>query len=1694
MKNYYLLLFFLLPFMVKAESSIYSDRDFTQLSGLYELIGEEGEKAPEFEYIYFASNYTAFFSNAKVSYVALNSEKGSEVVEGLRLDVVYRNASSESNLIGERVVQQAIIRKSINGRNYRLLKVKSLSMQEIYPNINLEFFVNEEGGLQYLYDLKEGADPSNIQVQYIGNESLNISDNGDLQVLTSIGTMTESSPITLKGSKEKVVNSQYVLKNDNTIGFAINNHKANKEYIIDPYIRWSTFYGGSGGERTSDMVLDDSNYTYVTGYTESTDFPTSPGAFQSSLNNQQDIAILKLDDTGNLVWATYFGGDKRDEGKSISVANDAKVYITGITESSDFPVSDNSIFKGGIDAILIALNPNGSRIRSSFISGSSDDRGESIIVDGNSLYIAGSTSSSDFPSATTGSLAGDLDAFLLKTDLAGNISFGAFFGGTSAEEAFGLGLDSLGNLIIAGRTSSNNIPVSTTAFQTSNNGADDAFIAKYSPSGTLLWSTYYGGSKFDQILDLGIDDLQNIYFSGFTSSNDLSFPSTLLTDTNYNTTYGGGDFDGLTGKVNASGQFMWTSYIGASAHDELQGVGISNYQSIILSGKTNSSDFEVTDNAHQPTLAGGSDAVILQLDSTGHLIYSSFLGGAQDDDAISSAFSKDNRYFYTAGNTKSSDFPTTSGTAQPNYAGNNDMFVVSFCAIAPNNTIANSGEDTIFVCPGTPLPFLDGSVPFGGSGQYTFQYQSAVPGGNFTNIPGATSEDYQVVNISSTTIFRRVVYDGDCESISPEVTIFFTQQPVADFTTDAACDAFGDSVQFTNLSQANGGIITSYKYYFGDGDSSNIPNPAHLYDSAGAYTAMLIILTNQGCIDTAIQVVDVSYTPVADFSTINPCANQPMYFNNLTTIIAGAVNYFWSFGDDSTSTDVNPIHYYADTGSYVVQLIATSGSCADTVEKTVNILQSPIADFSFDITCPDTAVEFTNLSSIAFGSIVSYEWNFGDNTSSTQANPTKIFPRNGPFTVELVATANTGCTDTVSKEVNPDSVITADFSYINNCLDLPTQFNSLSTSTNGTIVSYEWDFDDGFQSTIKNPSHTYTSTGTYDVLLVVTSDIGCVDSIVKTVVINPPPVANFTVLDECPGTSINITNLSISSASNVEYIWDFGDGTGSSDFEPVKSYDTSGTFTINLTVINDFGCVHDTSIDVNIYPEPVTDFDFGPVSCLDSVIDFTNNSSITSGSIVQYVWTFGDGGSSVLTNPSHTYTDAGTYNVSLIAISNNGCSDTNIQIININPEPVARLAFDDACSGVDILFSNLSISTISSPTYLWEFGDGTSSTNFEPVKSYATEGTYTVTLTINENGCTDDTSHIINILPDPVADFNYSSLNCLNAPVSFTNASSISSGSIDSYFWNFGDGTTSTDENPTHSYSASGTFTVSLIVSSNSACMDTISKNLVLTVAPIANFTTNSTCVGQDVKFRDSTITEDSIKSYHYDFGDGNTSSQKDPINVYQNMGNYTVTLTVNTLSGCTHTISKSVYISPAPFVDAGADRTFISGNAAGIQLNATGSGSGSYRWTPIEGLNTNNNPNPLANPDTTTTYTVTFTDELGCIAKDNITISVLSKFKIPTAFSPNNDGYNDFFEISKIECFPDHQIRIYDQWGGLLYSNKGSYHNNPWDGTHDGEPMPFASYFYILELNTDNFNGTCNDITDPPTQKTYKGTVTILR
>src|SRR5690606_11617785 len=245
MKNYYLLLFLFIPFLGNANNPIYSEKDFHQTKGLYKTDAVIADNSDAVNFVYIGDNYTAFFQEGKVIYVALDALQGEENVNGIRLDVDYIDHLSTMQFQFEDAFQSAKITKSINGTLYKLQKVDKITMEGIYSNIDLEFFVNEEGLLQYQYLLEVGANPSEIQVKYSGNEGVALNPDGALEINTEVGTMTESSPITFKGRNERTVKSQYILNKNNTIGFSIKSFNSNKEYIIDPYIKWSTFFGGT---------------------------------------------------------------------------------------------------------------------------------------------------------------------------------------------------------------------------------------------------------------------------------------------------------------------------------------------------------------------------------------------------------------------------------------------------------------------------------------------------------------------------------------------------------------------------------------------------------------------------------------------------------------------------------------------------------------------------------------------------------------------------------------------------------------------------------------------------------------------------------------------------------------------------------------------------------------------------------------------------------------------------------------------------------------------------------------------------------------------------------------------------------------------------------------------------------------------------------------------------------------------------------------------------------------------------------------------------------------------------------------------------------------------------------------------------------------------------------------------------------
>jgi gliding motility-associated-like protein len=529
------------------------------------------------------------------------------------------------------------------------------------------------------------------------------------------------------------------------------------------------------------------------------------------------------------------------------------------------------------------------------------------------------------------------------------------------------------------------------------------------------------------------------------------------------------------------------------------------------------------------------------------------------------------------------------------------------------------------------------------------------------------------------------------------------------------------------------------------------------------------------------------------------------------------------------------------------------------------------------------------------------------------------------------------------------------------CAPVLIQFSNSST---GNPVSYLWDFGNGTQSTIANPSVTYFFSGNYNVTLIVTNTAGVKDTTTKQnyITINPKPVVNFTANDTvgCYPLVVQFTdNSSIASGSNVSWLWDFGDGTSSTLQNPTKTY-AQGTHTVVLQVISDKGCSN-TLVKPNYIKASngiVSNYTFTTINTctLPTAVQFTN--STTGSGTLNYLWNFGDGGTSTLTNPTHNYTTPGNYSVTLTTTSNEGCTNTITQTnaIVIGTTNASFTSANSICLGAPISFANTSPA---SSSVKWYFGDGNNSVVNNPSHIYNTTGSFTVKLVVDFGGCKDSVQKQITVINKPTANFAISdSIHC-KAPftVNFTNTSINAS----SYNWNFGDGATASIANPSHTYTANGNYTVILIVTNAGGCSDTIIKtNLIKIQPPTVSFTNLPIqgCAPLTVTPNVVINAIDGIQSYNWNFGNGFTSTASSPSSTYTNQGNYAVSLTITTNTGCVVTIQDSVKVGIKPIINFTATPTTSCAFSPVSFTNAVTPSATYYYWLFGDG-NSSYLPNP---------------------------------------------------------------------------------------------------------------------------------------
>ncbi|MEP2771248.1 MAG: PKD domain-containing protein [Fulvivirga sp.] len=601
------------------------------------------------------------------------------------------------------------------------------------------------------------------------------------------------------------------------------------------------------------------------------------------------------------------------------------------------------------------------------------------------------------------------------------------------------------------------------------------------------------------------------------------------------------------------------------------------------------------------------------------------------------------------------------------------------------------------------------------------------------------------------------------------------------------------------------------------------------YDSSGNHKMLLTEFSADKTLNTHTESITITtdQAPDIDFTTSFPisCVSNPIVFTAVSS--ADDIQFYdWDFGDGNTSTDENPSHTYASPGTYDVKLSVTDADpCENFTLGSITIYEDPVSSFDppSGVVCNNQTVTFTNTTPDSFEGNESFEWQVDGVTVSTSRDLDYEFTTGGTFEVKLI-TSIPGCSDETIQNFDVTEGPSPNFIVSDGCVG--TLFDFINTTTGDNIVAYQWDFDNGFMSSEENPDpFEYDSPGTYNVTLSTENAAGCITSIEKSLTVYDPPVVDFSNELSCELDPTQFTDLSIVNNANIEsWQWNFGDpasgSNSSTDQNPQHIFSQSGDFTVRLITTTTFGCIDSLTQVVSVNEAPNANFSFDKV-CLGEEIQFQDESEAVPGEqITNWAWNLG-GQFSAEQNPSATFDFAIDYNVSLTVTSQNLCSNTVQENITVYPAQEVGFKVEDACENVLVhLYDTTQQTGDRIESRVWQFADQGSAMDSSVFNDF-TAGDYDVTLGVTtERGCEYEGTQTVTINEAPEASFEAS--NVFGAPpleVGFTDNSNLAI----SHSWDFGNGSTSNQANPTNIFNEEGSYNVSLAIEDANGCRDTTS-------------------------------------------------------------------------------------------------------------------------------------------------------------------------------------------------------------------------------------------------------------------------------
>lgn len=1281
-----------------------------------------------------------------------------------------------------------------------------INYSEVYSGINLSVYTKQNRQLEYDWIVQPMADVSKIKIHYTGVEKIQIV-NDELRIETSVGSVIEEKPFAYQeiNGFRKEVKCNFVLNNADLSFEFPNGYDKNFSLVIDPTIIFSTYTGATADNWGYTATYDQQGNMYIGGYVNAINFntnqptgnyPTTIGAFQTTwgggtggqsgtgngIGYSCDMGITKFSADGTqLLYSTYLGGSDNETPHSLVVDPQNNLVIYGVSYSANYPVAANAYdnsYNGSGDIVVTKLNSTGtSLIGSTYLGGTSMD-----------------------------GINYDPQEFS-----AGNLKRN--YGDQNRGE---VNVDANDNIYVASCTQSSDFPATAGAIQTTFGGTQDGCAFKLNNDcSQLVWCTYLGGASDDACYSLDIGPAGTLYVAGGTmSTNFPTFAGSL------HTTYQGGQYDGFLAQINATGtQFLSSSYIGTAGDDQVYFVKLDAAGNVYFVGQTTGA-YPVQNATYSNPNSG--QFITKTNAAVNSIFYSTVFGSGTGSPNISpTAFVVD-----TCENVYVAGWGTNSGSFS-NFQ--NNMFNMPLTGDAMQTT--TDGTDFyFFVLAKNAQNILYGSY-FGGNGA-------------IEHVDGGTSRFdkrgviYEAIcagcggnSLTPTTagVWSPTNHSSNCNELGLKIAFNLSGAQVAINASPRATGCVPLTVNF----QSTLNNVQSHTWYFGDGNSSQLINPIHTYTDTGSYQVMLIGIDSNSCniADTAFLDVEVhDDSIVANFL---PTTNIDCYNKNvsMSTVSYASANYNWNMGDGSHYFTDSVNHNYTSAGTYNITLIVsdtTRCSLADTFTSQITIPQQVDASFAASSTggCIPLTVNFNT----PFIATANYHWNFGDGSFSTAANNTHTYTTADTFQVQLIVVDSTSCNiaDTAyATIITIDSTAKADFNLSRTFFGCDSVQVTVWSTYQGED-SELWTWGDGTPGASTDTAyHVYNTAGTFTITHYLTdNDMFCKPLDTAQIAISLLPLnISITIPDTGGCLPFAADFIGNSVLLSTDFTWYFGDGNSGTGDTVHHTYNSVGTFNVTAIAIDTNACVGADSAfaQITVIDDSVhADFNINILNDCDSnlIVDLIN----TSTNALQYNWTFGDGTSSTQQYENHSYTTPATYTITLMVQDTNRCHplDTISKTVTLLPNVFVDFTVANVCAGTPVQFNNLSNPNAN---FVWNFGDGGASTQYSPAHSYNIIGNHSVLLTIVDSSTCDVTAsvtHDVEVYAQPIADFaTQGDTFKFEAPVQFINHSF----AYQNLLWQFGDGETSTDENPVHAYESIYAKTVCL-EASNSACADTICKNI----------------------------------------------------------------------------------------------------------------------------------------------------------------------------------------------------------------------------------------------------------------------------